>query len=225
MNTPILPLLYRDTCTEWAPRLPEIEWPSDVSSNRSSVEDAIWAQVLIAKTAVQKQPPSAPSYILGVGNPSGLSASYYSVPYLDQSFFPFSTERTAQQQLIETFTALYQCGTRLHLRVAKRLIALYRDAIAEDEIVLAASIKQLGDFFLGNPNVSLPKITATPNHTLRARWIRGVGNFTAIEFTGTPMAKLVAEIPRGNGSIAQYFGSEPIETIALFARALGAEFS
>ncbi len=80
-------------------------------------------------------------------------------------------------------------------------------------------MKQLADFFLSYRDLGLPKITLTPDGTVRVRWIQGSGNFTAIEFTGTPVAKLVAEIPRERGLTARYFFSEPIGNILTAARA------
>ena len=69
--------------------------------------------------------------------------------------------------------------------------------------------------------LGLPKITLTPDGALRARWIRGEGHFFAIEFTGKPLLKLVAEVPRKPGVIANHFSSEPIERVTTFAQAIG----
>jgi hypothetical protein len=83
---------------------------------------------------------------------------------------------------------------------------------------------QFVDFFLAQPRLGLPKITLTPDGTLRARWIGGQRNFVAIEFTGEPLAKLVAEIPRDSNLTAAHFASEPLKNILSVARAIGASF-
>lgn len=108
-------------------------------------------------------------------------------------------------------------------RIAERLKTLYRDALDEGEKMQAASARQFAEFFIDHAALGLPKITLTPDGTLRVRWIAGTGNFTAIEFTGTPLVKLVAEIPRDNAT-AQYFASELILNVAGVARDLGASF-
>jgi hypothetical protein len=94
--------------------------------------------------------------------------------------------------------------------------------MAEDEHILADSLRQFRDFFLAHPDLGLPKITLTPDGTLRARWIHGLGDFVAIEFTGKPLARLIAEIPRDNTLTARYFSSESIQIILAVARSIGA---
>jgi len=110
-------------------------------------------------------------------------------------------------------------------QIAERLMTLYRAALEEDENIRPASISQFKDFFLAHPELGLPKITLTPDGTLRARWIHGAGDFIALEFTGQQNAKLVAEIPRDNGLIATHFGSEPLENIIAVAQGMGASFA
>ena len=107
-------------------------------------------------------------------------------------------------------------------RLARRLKSLHLDAIAEGETINGDSIKQLTDFFLAHSDLTLPKITMTPSGTIRVRWIQGKEHFTAIEFTGKPLAKFVAEIPRIGGLTARHFGSETLENIESAARAIGA---
>lgn len=109
-------------------------------------------------------------------------------------------------------------------QIADRISALHRDALAEGESILPDSLGQFTDFFLANPDLGVPKITLTPDGTLRVRWIHGPGDFVAIEFTGAPMAKLVAEIPREHGLTASYFIGEPLTSILSIARAIGASF-
>lgn len=109
-------------------------------------------------------------------------------------------------------------------RIAERLTTLYRDALAEGEKMLAASVRQFAEFFIVHAALRIPKITLTPDGTLRVRWIAGPGNFTAVEFTGTPLVKLVAEIPR-DGATAQYFASELVSNVVGVARDLGASFA
>ena len=110
-------------------------------------------------------------------------------------------------------------------QIAGRLITLYRAALEEDEIIRPASISQFKEFFLAQPELGLPKITLTPDGTLRARWIHGAGDFIALEFTGEQNAKLVAEIPRDHGLTATHFGSEPLENIIAVAQGMGASFA
>jgi hypothetical protein len=109
-------------------------------------------------------------------------------------------------------------------QIADRITALHRDAIAEGDRILPDSLGQFKDFFLEHHDLDLPKITLTPDGTLRARWIHGPGSFVAIEFTGVPLAKLIAEIPRDNGLTARHFSSEPVQNIRSIARAIGAAF-
>lgn len=136
------------------------------------------------------------------------------------------TEHTTSQQIFEAIHALYLSSNRPRDRqIAERITTLHRDAIAEEERILTDSLSQFTTFFLTNPDLGLPKITLTPDGTLRARWIHGPGNFVAIEFTGEPLVKLVAEIPRDNGLTARHFSSGPVKSILSIARAIGASFA
>jgi hypothetical protein len=106
------------------------------------------------------------------------------------------TDYNTTQRIFHAIQAFYLSQNRPRDRqIAERLITLYRAAIEEDETVRPASITQFRAFFLAYPELGLPKITLTPDGTLRARWIQGPGNFVAIEFAGEPNAKLVTEIP------------------------------
>jgi hypothetical protein len=130
------------------------------------------------------------------------------------------------QQIFDAIQALYlSTNTPRDRQIAQRLTVVYRDALAEDQHIRPASFGQFADFFLEHTQLSLPKITLTPDGTLRARWINGPSNFVAIEFTGEPLAKLVAEIPRENDLTATHFNSEPLKTIVSVARAIGALFT
>jgi hypothetical protein len=110
-------------------------------------------------------------------------------------------------------------------RIVERLIDLHQVALNEDERIAPASLAQFTRFFLENPELALPKITLTPDGTLRARWINGRENFVAIEFTGQPLVKLVAEVPREGGLTAHHFANEPLESIIPIARAIGGSFA
>ena len=110
-------------------------------------------------------------------------------------------------------------------QIADRIASLHQDAIAEDERILPESLAQFAEFFLKNPDLALPTITLTPDHTLRARWIHAQGNFVAIEFTGRPLAKLVVEVPRDESLVAKHFSIEPVDGILSIARAIGASFT
>jgi len=135
-------------------------------------------------------------------------------------------EFATSEQIFDAIQSLYLSKNCPRDRqIAARILALYRDTLAEDERILSASLRQFTDFFLAHPDLSLPRITLTPDGTLRVRWIQGEGSFTAIEFTGKPLAKLVAEIPREQGLTAQHFSREPVTHILSVARAIGASFA
>jgi len=136
-----------------------------------------------------------------------------------------SAEPTVSEHIFYAIQALYLSNTPRNRQIAERITTLYRDAIAEDEHIQPESLRQFRDFFLTHPDLSLPKITLTPDGTLRARWIHGPSNFVAIEFTGGALVKMVAEIPRGNDVTAQRFSSESIQDVVSVARAIGALFA
>jgi hypothetical protein len=134
-------------------------------------------------------------------------------------------EFVGNEQIYDAIESLYlSSNSPRDQQIAHRITALYRDALAEDERIRTTSLHQFKEFFLSHPDLGLPKITLTPDRTLRVRWIQGEGSFTAIEFTGTPLAHLVADIPREGGLTAQYFCFEPVATIRSFARGIGASF-
>jgi hypothetical protein len=136
----------------------------------------------------------------------------------------FSPNYISAQQLVEAVGGLVLQKSERNKRIAERLTSLYQDATAEGEIILAASIRQLSEFFLVHSDLGLPKITLTPDRTLRARWIHGKDQFTAVEFTGKQTVKFVAEIPRSRGFAARYFSTESIDNVVGSALALGASF-
>jgi hypothetical protein len=135
-------------------------------------------------------------------------------------------EQTAGQQIFDAIQALYlSTNTPRDRQIAGRVTALHRGAIAEGDHISPDSLIQFRDFFLAYPELGVPKITLTPDGTLRVRWIHGPGSFIAIEFTGGPLAKLLAEIPRDGGLTARHFSSEPVRNILLIARAIEASFA
>ena len=128
-------------------------------------------------------------------------------------------------QLFDATQALYLSNNNPRDRkIADRLTTLRHIATDEDQHILPSSMTQMASFFLNHPALALPKITLTPDGTLRARWIKGPNNFVAIEFTGSPTAKLVAEIPVENNSTATYFSTQPLKTVVSTAQRLGASF-
>ncbi|HUY13590.1 MAG TPA: hypothetical protein VMX16_08170 [Terriglobia bacterium] len=148
------------------------------------------------------------------------------IPNVQSMPLNLSAEYPSPQRIFNAIQALYQSHNSPPARqIPDRLTALYRDAYAENQSIVADSVSQFADFFRNHRDLGLPKITLTPDGTLRVRWIHGPGNFTAIEFTGKPLAKLVAEIPREGGLTARYFTTEPIENILTAARAVGASFA
>jgi hypothetical protein len=129
------------------------------------------------------------------------------------------------EQIFDATQALYLSKNNPRDRkIADRLTTLRNIATEEDQHMLPSSMTQMAFFFLNHPELALPKITLTPDGTLRARWIKGPNNFVAIEFTGSPTAMLVAEIPVENNSTATYFSSQPLKTIVSAAQRLGASF-
>jgi hypothetical protein len=130
------------------------------------------------------------------------------------------------QQMFDATQALYLSNNNPRdRRIADRLTSLRHIATDEDQYILPSSMTQMAAFFLSHPDLALPKITLTPDGTLRARWIKGRNNFVAIEFTGSPTAKLVAEIPAEDNSSATYFSSQPLKNVVLAAHRLGACFT
>jgi hypothetical protein len=129
-------------------------------------------------------------------------------------------------QIFDSIQNLYHSSNMPRDRqIADRITLLHQDALVEDQQILPSSLKQFADFFLAHPGLGLPKITLTPDGTLRARWINGPRNFVAIEFTGEPLAKLVSEIPRQDNLTATHFSSEPLKNIVSVAGAIGASFT
>jgi hypothetical protein len=133
-------------------------------------------------------------------------------------------EFTASQQIFDSIQALYlSSNTPRDRQIAERLTALYRAALDEDETIRPASISQFTEFFLTHPDLGFPRITLTPNGTIRARWIRGHGDFVAIEFTGKAEAKLVAEIP---GLVPpMHFSRAPLTNIVGVVQSMGGSFA
>lgn len=115
-------------------------------------------------------------------------------------------------------------ANHLMRQIAERVTTLHRAAAAEGCRINPKSIAQCRYFFLAHRELGMPKITLTPDETIRARWIHGPGDFVAIEFTGEPLAKLIAEIPRGEGVTVRIFSSELVDNIVPFAQAIGISF-
>jgi hypothetical protein len=134
-----------------------------------------------------------------------------------------TAESADNEQIFDAIQSLYLSDNKPRDRqIATRIIALYRDALAEDEHILLASLRQFTKFFLKHGDPGLPRIILTPNGTLRVRWIQSAGNFVAIEFTGKPLVQLVAEIPRAGGETARYFSEELVDDVVSYAHAIGA---
>jgi hypothetical protein len=140
-------------------------------------------------------------------------------------FSDTGTEYASSEQIFHSIGSLHLSSKPRDRKIADRITALYRDALADGERIVRTSLGQFTDFFLAHPDLGLPKITLTPDGTLRARWVHGPENFVAIEFTGEPLAKLVAEIPRDDSLTAPHFASEPLKSIVSVARAIGASFT
>jgi hypothetical protein len=148
--------------------------------------------------------------------------AFEATAYVPLNFAFIIRERSDAERIFDAIQSLYLSPNRPRdYRIAERLTALYRDALAENETILPESARQFTEFFRDHRHVGLPKITLTPDGTLRIRWIQGPGSFSAIEFTGKPLVKLVAEVPRRGGEIERHFISEPAENVVAVAHALG----
>jgi hypothetical protein len=136
--------------------------------------------------------------------------------------------RSGRRDHIDIFNSiqsLYLSHNRPRDRqIAERITALHRLALEEDQHIAATSLAQFTAFFRSHPDLSLPKITLTPDCTLRIRWIHGADSFIAIEFMGGSMVKLAAEIPRKSGQISKHFASESVDSVVSVSRAIGASF-
>ena len=158
------------------------------------------------------------SFVIDAKSSPSLAQRMHSVPFV------IDTRSSAALQIFKAIQVLYLSQNLRDRQIAQRLTSLYRDALEEGEKMHTDSIGQLSRFFLNNRDVGVPKITLTPDGTLRARWIHDAGNFIAIEFTGKPLARVVTEMPRNNET-AKYFFSESIENVVSNARAIGASFA
>jgi hypothetical protein len=132
-------------------------------------------------------------------------------------------EGAAADQIFNTVQAFYLSPNKTRDRqIAERIIALYRDALEEEERIYPPSLRQFTEFFLTNKDLGYPIITLTPNETLRVRWIRSKDEFVAIEFTGERDAKLVAEIP---GLVPpMHFSRQSVADVVEVVRAIGGSF-
>lgn len=133
-------------------------------------------------------------------------------------------EDLTKRKIFDAVRDLYLSGSLRNRQIADRLIALHRDTISEGDQVDPKSISQFADFFIGNRDTEVPKITLTPDSTLRVRWLHGSGNFIAIEFTGKALVKVAAEVPREEEP-ARYFFSESVDKVVSVGRAIGALFA
>lgn len=201
--------------------LSDVDFQEDVL-DKSRVEAEQQTRFLRARQHVSTVPmPYLTAAAITLRHPSPVVISASALPNLD---YVWSVPETTTQAVVNAIRRLYHNQSSLRDRcIAERLTTLYRDALAEDEKMHAGSVKQFADFLINHAEVGLPKITLTPDGTLRARWIAGSGHFTAIEFTGTALVKLVAEVPRGD-TIAQYFASELVSNVVGIASDLGATF-
>ncbi len=144
-------------------------------------------------------------------------------PLLSQIAQALDVDSYETQSIFEAIQDLYLSHNRPRDRkIADRITALYRIVQEEGESISPRSLRQFTDFVLEHPQLDLPKITVSPEGMLRTRWISGPSNFVAIEFTGEPLVKLVAEIPRGEGQTATYFATERIDTVIPIGRLMGA---
>jgi hypothetical protein len=132
-------------------------------------------------------------------------------------------EGAAAEQIFDSIQSLYLSNNKQRDRlIADRITALYRDALQEDERIYLPSLRQFTQFFITNKDLGFPRITLTPDETLRVRWITAADKFVAIEFTGECDAKLVVEIP--GLAPPMRFSREPVANVLAVARAMGGSF-
>jgi hypothetical protein len=131
-------------------------------------------------------------------------------------------DQSDSSRIFDAIQTLYLSHNRPRdRRLAERITDLHRIVLAEAEQISAASLEQFTTFFLKESKLTIPRITMTPDGTIRARWIYGPKHFVAIEFTGKQLVRLVAEVPRDDEQIASYFVSEPIDSVAAAVRNIG----
>jgi hypothetical protein len=136
----------------------------------------------------------------------------------------FVTEQSDGGRILHAIQSLYLSINRPRDRqIAERITELRRVVLDEGKHIVPESLEQFVDFFRNHPNLGFPRIFVTPNGTVRARWTRGPENFVAIEFTGKPLVRMVAEVPR-DGQTAAYFASEPVNSVVAASRAVGVSF-
>jgi hypothetical protein len=110
-------------------------------------------------------------------------------------------------------------------KFADRLKALSQDAAEEGESIRPASLAQFLDFFQTHADLGIPKITLTPDGTLRIRWLYDRGDFFAVEFTGRATAKIAAEISGTAAQKVSHFTTTPLGNIVSFAKDIGVRFA
>ncbi len=193
-----------------------------LESDESAVQRArVWSNARVA-AALQRLNLRS-SYIYEEPSTTPRPVAYLAQCYLLSSVI--RQEPSSTEQIFDTILAFYVSGNRTRDRqIAKRITQLYRDALAEEERILADSLEQFRRFFLEHPELALPKIALTPDGTLHAYWVHGPGNFVAIEFTGQLVVKVVAEIPR-DGVTARHFSTDAVQNVVSTATALGASFT
>jgi hypothetical protein len=128
-----------------------------------------------------------------------------------------------------TATAIGRAVRRLDLAandarnraIVDRLGAIAADAREEGDAIRPLSVAQLAGFFVEHPEVPVPKITMTPDGTLRARWIKGPGHFVAIEFLGRNEVRILAEVPRGRKPPRQAYAQIESGAVPAFVATLG----
>lgn len=197
--------------------LPEGSTPSEQGTRFSPAQHQTWA---MSETSVAA---SGRTWSTVPGTLSFDLVWYPNIAWMHDIFASDAPEN-GPLVIFNAIQRLYCQDNSRDRRIAERLKTLYRDALDECEEIQAASVRQFAEFFIAHSALGFPKITLTPDGTLRVRWIAGPGNFTAIEFTGTSLVKLVAEIPR-DSAIAQYFASELVSSVVSVARDLGASFA
>lgn len=118
---------------------------------------------------------------------------------------------------IQTF--IYRKPTPFNQQIVNRLNSLCYDALDENEEIIKPSVHQFIEFFFDNRTSILPKITLTPNGTLRARWIYSDSRFFAVEFTGNSKLKLVFQSDSSQSNYAKMATLEvKITDITTFAK-------
>jgi hypothetical protein len=165
--------------------------------------------------------------LLGLGMASAAMTNVYDVSVASVPTFasysalalPIRDDRSIIYDAIQTLF-LSQNSLR-DRRIAERLTALYRDALAEDEQMQGPPALQFADFMRSHKSLGFPMITLSQVGNVRARWIASERDYFAIEFRGGNQVKLIMGIPSANGGLSLLAGLVDIDAVIETVRTNG----